>query len=111
MALSRFATSSRPIRRENRRRFRDCEQIIESGFSQHKRRLGSALTARSTAAQRRELALRVLTHNLMLLSSVGQGFQQSTSDPVIVLVVPRGGPRSTAPAPRCAWLCPRARRG
>src|SRR4051794_15953677 len=29
MALSRFATSSRPIRRENRRRFRDCEQTID----------------------------------------------------------------------------------
>ena len=42
----------------------------ESGFSQHKRRLGSALTARSDASQRRELALRVLTHNLMLPAEV-----------------------------------------
>jgi transposase len=41
---------------------------VESGFSQHKRRLGSALTARTTAAQNRELVLRVLTHNLMLLA-------------------------------------------
>ena len=41
---------------------------VESGFSQHKRRLGSALTARNTAAQNRELVLRVLTHNLMLLA-------------------------------------------
>lgn len=40
---------------------------IESGFSQHKRRLGSALTARRHQAQRRELILRVLTHNLMIL--------------------------------------------
>jgi hypothetical protein len=40
----------------------------ESGFSQHKRRLGSALTARNTASQARELVLRVLTHNLMLLA-------------------------------------------
>lgn len=40
----------------------------ESGFSQHKRRLGSALTARGDASQARELALRVLTHNLMLLA-------------------------------------------
>ena len=40
----------------------------ESGFSQHKRRLGSALTARSDASQARELALRILTHNLMLLT-------------------------------------------
>jgi len=70
-----------PYRRAMRRRFpRDLYHQrwhAESGFSQHKRRLGSALSARSTAAQRRELVLRVLTHNLMLLSSPGQGFQQS----------------------------------
>jgi transposase len=42
---------------------------VESGFSQHKRRLGSALTARGHQAQRRELILRVLTHNLMLLAA------------------------------------------
>ena len=42
---------------------------IESGFSQHKRRLGSALSARGHQAQRRELILRVLTHNLMLLAA------------------------------------------
>jgi transposase len=40
----------------------------ESGFSQHKRRLGSALTARSDASQARELVLRALTHNVMLLA-------------------------------------------
>ena len=40
----------------------------ESGFSRHKRRLGSALTTRTTPAHRRELVLRVLTHNLMLLA-------------------------------------------
>lgn len=40
----------------------------ESGSSQHKRRLGSALTARAPAAQDRELILRVPTHNLMLLA-------------------------------------------
>jgi transposase len=49
----------------------------ESGFSQHKRRLGSALSARSGAAQAREIILRVLTHNLMLLRSPTPGFQQS----------------------------------
>ena len=42
--------------------------LAESAFSQHKRRFGSALTARGTAAQQRELALRVLTHNLALLA-------------------------------------------
>ncbi|UFN51776.1 transposase (plasmid) [Roseomonas sp. OT10] len=51
---------------------------IESGFSQHKRRLGSALTARGNQAQRRELILRVLTHNLMILRSRPGRFQQSS---------------------------------
>jgi transposase len=41
----------------------------ESAFSQHKRRLGSALTARGVGAQDRELVLRVLTHNLALLAT------------------------------------------
>jgi len=40
----------------------------ESGFSRHKRRLGSALTARRPGSQQREQVLRVLTHNLMLLA-------------------------------------------
>ena len=39
-----------------------------SAFSQHKRRLGSALTARGAAAQQGELVLRVLTHDLALLA-------------------------------------------
>ena len=43
----------------------------ESAFSQHKRRLGSALTARGPGAQDRELVLRVLTHNLALLAGAG----------------------------------------
>lgn len=42
---------------------------VESAFSQHKRRLGSALTARGSSAQQHELVLRVLTHNLALLAS------------------------------------------
>ncbi len=58
---------------EGRRRFprADYNQRwhVESGFSRHKRRLGSALTARRTPAQRRELVLRVLVHNLMILRS------------------------------------------
>jgi hypothetical protein len=40
----------------------------ESTFSRHKRRLGSALTAQRTASQQRETVLRVLTHNLMILT-------------------------------------------
>lgn len=59
-------------RREMRRAFprkRYCQRWhAESAFSQHKRRLGSALTARNTASQQRETVLRVLTHNLMILN-------------------------------------------
>ena len=61
-----------PYRRAMRRHFPKATYHqrwhAESGFSQHKRRLGSALTARSDHAQARELVLRVLTHNLMLLA-------------------------------------------
>ena len=64
-----------PYRRAMRRRFErevyNQRWHAESGFSQHKRRLGSALTARRDAAQRRELVLRVVTHNLMLLAEHG----------------------------------------
>ena len=60
-----------PYRRAQRRAFPRTlyhqRWQAESGYSRHKRRLGSALTTRSTPAQRRELILRVLTHNLMLL--------------------------------------------
>jgi hypothetical protein len=41
----------------------------ESAFRRPKRRLGSALGARSDAARQREGLLRVLTHNLMLLAA------------------------------------------
>lgn len=61
-----------PYRRAMRKRFPrplyNQRWHAESGFSQHKRRLGSALTARRDDAQGRELALRVVTHNLMLLA-------------------------------------------
>jgi transposase len=43
----------------------------EGAFSRHKRRLGSALTARGPGAQDRELVPRVLTHNLALLAGAG----------------------------------------
>ena len=61
-----------PFRRAMRHRFPRVlyhqRWHVESGFSQHKQRLGSALTARHAASQKRELVLRVLTHNLMLLA-------------------------------------------
>jgi transposase len=63
-----------PYRRAMRHRFLKTlynqRWHVDSGFSQHKRRLGSALTARGDASQARELVLRVLTHNLMLLAEV-----------------------------------------
>ena len=49
----------------------------ESVFSRHKRRLGAALTARSARAQRREVLLRVLTHNLMILRPPSEGFNRA----------------------------------
>lgn len=60
-----------PARRAMRRQFPwrvyRRRQQAESVFSRAKRRLGTALTARSARHQREELVLRVLTHNLMIL--------------------------------------------
>ena len=42
---------------------------VESGFSRHKRLLDSALRARTWAAQKKEVLLRVIVHNLMLLAA------------------------------------------
>ncbi len=42
---------------------------VESGFSRHKRLLGSALRARVWASQKKEVLLRVITHNLMILAA------------------------------------------
>jgi hypothetical protein len=52
---------------------------IETVFSMIKRLLGSALTARSYHSQNREVALRLLTHNLMILKRLLRRtpFQQS----------------------------------
>lgn len=50
---------------------------VESVFSRLKRRLGAALTARQAPTQQQELALRVLTHNLLLLWCAQPTFQQS----------------------------------
>jgi hypothetical protein len=60
-----------PYRREMRRAFPRAlyhqRAQAESAFSRLKRRLGAALTARHAASQQREIVLRVLTYNLMLL--------------------------------------------
>jgi hypothetical protein len=58
-------------RRFPRRVYRQRAQA-ESGFSRHKRRLGSALTAKREDRQHDELRMRVLTHNLMLLAAVAE---------------------------------------
>ena len=57
-------------RRRHRRHRRVYGQRwqIESGFSRKKRLLGSALRARTWSGQKKEILLRVLTHNLMLLA-------------------------------------------
>ena len=60
----------RPAGRRSRRVFGQRWQV-ESAFSRHKRRLGSALGGKSDAARERECRLRVLTHNLMLLAAAG----------------------------------------
>lgn len=49
----------------------------EGAFSQHKRRLGAALTARHPATQLAELRLRALTHNIMCVHCTWYTFQQS----------------------------------
>lgn len=51
-----------------KRQYRQRAQA-ESGFSRHKRRLGSALTTRSEPRQFGELRMRVLAHNLMILAA------------------------------------------
>jgi len=70
-------------RRFPKRRYRHRAQA-ESVFSRFKRHLGSALTARKDESQDREMQLRVLTHNLMLLlfsphetTNFPKSFQQS----------------------------------
>lgn len=49
------------------RRYRQRAQA-ESGFSRHKRRLGSALAARSNLTQDHEVLMRSLAHNVMILA-------------------------------------------
>ena len=67
----------RALRRRFPWRIYHRRQQVESAFSQHKRRLGAALTARTPTTQAEELILRVLTHNLMLLRRAHQ-FNKAT---------------------------------
>lgn len=50
------------------RQYRQRAQA-ESGFSRHKRRLGSALTARNEPNQFTEVLIRTITHNIMILAN------------------------------------------
>jgi len=54
---------------------------VESVFSRTKRRLGSALTARRQATQCDEMILRVLTHNLLLLTRRNYLFNRASLTP------------------------------
>jgi hypothetical protein len=62
-----------PYRREMKRALRGREfgqrWQVESAFSRLKRRLGSALRARTWLMQQWECSLRVITHNVMLLAA------------------------------------------
>ena len=50
---------------------------VESSFSQDKRQLGSALSARSDEARAQEILLRVLVHDLMILERIGWVFYRA----------------------------------
>jgi len=66
----------------------------ESGFSRNRRLLGSALRTRRWPSQRREVLMRVLTHNLMLLAAAeGVGRAKLCRHP------PASGLRHTSVAP------------
>jgi hypothetical protein len=56
-------------RRSRYRRVYGQRWQSESGWSRNKRLLGSALRARKWANQKKEILLRVVTHNLMLLAA------------------------------------------
>jgi len=51
---------------------------VESAFSQHKRRLGSALRSQTHQSRSAECLLRVLTHNLMILWRDREEFYRAT---------------------------------
>jgi len=54
---------------------------IEAAFSMLKRRLGSALASRRPFALNREVLLRVITHNLMIIKHAFSCFQRSITVP------------------------------
>jgi transposase len=59
----------RKPRRSRYRRVYGQRWQVESGFSRDKRLLGSALRARKRVNQKKEILMRLLAHNLMLLAA------------------------------------------
>jgi transposase len=55
-------------RHAHRKRVYGQRWQVESGFSRSKRLLGSALRATKWSNQKKEILLRVVTHNIMLLA-------------------------------------------
>ena len=70
----------RQMKRRHRRTGYGQRWQAESAFSAQKRLLGSALRARCWLNQKAEMAVRVLTHNLMLLAHSSQDALLKSSD-------------------------------
>jgi transposase len=78
IALNRRNSGDRPPKTPCRRALHEAfptdlygqRRQVESAFSLHKRRLGSALTARNDPSQARETLLRVITHNAAIIAAI-----------------------------------------
>lgn len=91
IALNRRGFRRWPKGRYRRQMFRSFHRRVygrrahvESSFSQDKRHFGSALRARQPDPRKRELHLRVLTHNIAILKRSLWGFLQSPLTPMPV---------------------------
>ena len=63
---------------------------VEAVFSAIKRRLGSSLRGRTYHSQNRDMALMVLTYNIMLIWHAMKGFLRSRISPIIEQLFFRG---------------------
>jgi transposase len=70
---------------------------IESAFSQCKRRLGSALSTRNPWAQRREVEMRILAHDLMILLRPLLFSTEQVCFAKAIQTAPSAAPRDPAP--------------
>ena len=71
----------REMRRRFPRRIYGQRWQVESAISRNKRRLGSELRATSWMGQKREVRMRVLTHDLMILRRQAAVFDRATCPP------------------------------